>query len=380
MIKHTVINEHIRVVATAAIYWLMVFFTLRLIYANSISILSISISSLSSELVLFWMKGHIFGAFSMCMIMHAIVKKLGILNAEIVQVVVTFTFFVVVSIVSIDIIKDNILVDIAVYFNIAGSDLLLKWHDPLLNTWFGFNFFGGWVGLYILNDYFFKYKKSVTEEAKLISKLKDENFCSKVARINPNFIMSELAVTKLTIKNNEKQNARVRVCQLADVIRYSLMPEKINLVTFKKELDVILDYLALTNKSNLLIMPKDIFNLQDMDKYLIPPMVIKEFLDIAYENNIMDSLSISISHHNQLEIILTSLNPGKSAMIAYNEYMRFLDDRLEPHENISIKKISYSLDFKLIFNVSINKNIKKDTLFERKTFSNITGDFEVANS
>lgn len=366
-----ILTEHIRVVVITTIYWLMIYFTLRLFYANPISFISLSISSFSPELALFWIKGHMLSAFYMCMIMHFVANMFNVLDKPIVAVIIIFSLFVGGAIIGNNIIKDNILFNMAVYSNIVDSDSLLKWHDPLLNTWFGFNFFGGWVGVYILNDYLFKYKKSVTEEADLISKLKDEKLRSKIARINPDFILSELKITKLTIKAEQKQKARVRICQLADVIRHSLMPENISLITLKKELYVVLDYLSLTNNSNLLTMSKGIFEHQDMNRYLIPPMMIKEFLDIAYKNKCMDDILISISQHNEMEIILTASNLNKTAMLAYSTYERFLADRMMPHKNMSIKNESSPTCFQLIFNICIDTEEKIHNLTARKYSSSI---------
>lgn len=373
MIKiNPILGEHARVVAITGTYWLVVFLALRLFHANPMSFISISISDFSPELASFWIKGHMLGDFCMCLLMHIVVKTFNVLDKPIVAVIMIFSFFVAAAIISNDIIKDNALIHIANYLNIADSDSLIKWHDPLLNTWFGFNFFGGWVGIYILNDYLFKYKKSVTEEADLVSQLKDENFRSKIARINPDFILSELAITKLAIKNSQKRKARTRICQLADVIRHSLISEKISLIMLKKELDVVSDYLSLTNNSNLLTVPKGIFEHSNANKYLIPPMVIKEFLDIAYKNNHMDDILISISQHNEIKVVLTASNLNKAAMLAYKAYEDFLVERLMLHENIRIKNNNSSAAMQLILNISIDKEEKVDNHAGRKYPSNIS--------
>lgn len=103
-----------------------------------------------------------------------------------------------------------------------------------------------WNSIYFMYHYVMKSRKQQMDTLQLEALVKELELKTIKAHINPHFIFNALNSIRALIDENP-QRARTAVTELSNILRSSLNIEKGETVSFKQELKIVKDYLALEN-------------------------------------------------------------------------------------------------------------------------------------
>ncbi|MEI6946995.1 histidine kinase [Paraflavisolibacter sp. H34] len=103
-----------------------------------------------------------------------------------------------------------------------------------------------WNSIYFMYHYVQKSRKQQMDTLQLEALVKALELKTIKAHINPHFIFNALNSIRALIDENP-QRARAAVTELSNILRSSLAAEKGETVSFKEELRIVKDYLALEN-------------------------------------------------------------------------------------------------------------------------------------
>ena len=110
------------------------------------------------------------------------------------------------------------------------------------------------------------------------------------AHINPHFIFNALNSIRALIDENPSR-ARTAITELSNILRSSMQAEKLETVTFEKELNIVKDYLALEHIrfEDRLMIEYDID--EDTLNQPIPPMMLQTLVENAIKHGISKQVS-----------------------------------------------------------------------------------------
>jgi len=147
-----------------------------------------------------------------------------------------------------------------------------------------------WLLIYYFYHYYDKSQKQQLDTLKLESLVKELELKTIKAHINPHFIFNSLNSIRALIDENPGR-ARNAITELSNILRSSMQTEKVEAVTFEKELNIVKDYLALENMrfEDRLHVEYEI----DMDTLdqPVPPMMLQTLVENAIKHGISKQVS-----------------------------------------------------------------------------------------
>jgi two-component system LytT family sensor kinase len=171
-----------------------------------------------------------------------------------------------------------------------------------------------WTLIYYVYHYIDKYSKQQLDTLKLEALVKELELKTIKAHINPHFIFNALNSIRALIDENPVR-ARTAVTELSNILRSSMQAEKLETVTFEKELNIVKDYLALEH-----IRFEDRLQVEyeideDTLDQPIPPMMLQTLVENAIKHGISRQVDggkvkiISDFKDNYHELVI--LNTGR---------------------------------------------------------------------
>lgn len=142
-----------------------------------------------------------------------------------------------------------------------------------------------WNCIYFMYHYVAKSRKQQLDTLQLEALVKELELKTIKAHINPHFIFNALNSIRALIDENPAR-ARTAITELSNILRSSLNAEKGETVSFKEELKIVKDYLALENMrfEDRLRVEYDISE-NTLDKQ-VPPMMLQTLVENAIKHGI----------------------------------------------------------------------------------------------
>jgi two-component system, LytTR family, sensor kinase len=142
-----------------------------------------------------------------------------------------------------------------------------------------------WTLIYYFYHYIESSRKQQVDTLKLEALVKELELKTIKAHINPHFIFNALNSIRALIDENPTR-ARRAVTELSNILRSSMQAEKLETVTFEKELNIVKDYLALEyiRFEERLQVEYEID--EDTLDQPIPPMMLQTLVENAIKHGI----------------------------------------------------------------------------------------------
>ena len=142
-----------------------------------------------------------------------------------------------------------------------------------------------WNSIYFMYHYVMKSRKQQMDTLQLEALVKELELKTIKAHINPHFIFNSLNSIRALIDENPSR-ARTAVTELSNILRSSLSAEKGETVSFREELKIVKDYLALENmrfEDRLQVE----YNVEDETlAQQVPPMMLQTLVENAIKHGI----------------------------------------------------------------------------------------------
>ena len=142
-----------------------------------------------------------------------------------------------------------------------------------------------WTLIYYFYHYIENSRKQQLDTLKLEALVKELELKTIKAHINPHFIFNALNSIRALIDENPSR-ARTAITELSNILRSSMQAEKLETVTFEKELNIVKDYLALEHIrfEDRLQVEYDID--EDTLDQPVPPMMLQTLVENAIKHGI----------------------------------------------------------------------------------------------
>jgi len=142
-----------------------------------------------------------------------------------------------------------------------------------------------WTLIYYFYHYIEKSRKQQLDTLKLEALVKELELKTIKSHINPHFIFNALNSIRALVDENPAR-ARTAITELSNILRSSMQAEKLETVTFEKELNIVKDYLALEH-----IRFEDRLQIEyaideDTLDQPIPPMMLQTLVENAIKHGI----------------------------------------------------------------------------------------------
>jgi two-component system LytT family sensor kinase len=147
-----------------------------------------------------------------------------------------------------------------------------------------------WTLIYYFYHYIEKSRRQQLDTLKLEALVKELELKTIKSHINPHFIFNALNSIRALVDENPVR-ARTAITELSNILRSSMQAEKLETVTFEKELNIVKDYLALEyiRFEDRLQIEYDID--EDTLDQPIPPMMLQTLVENAIKHGISKQLS-----------------------------------------------------------------------------------------
>ena len=226
-------------------------------------------------------------------IMREIINRMGILqknlNKQVFQFfLLTFCLALLTSYISIEVVTGFKLLRADEKELLARQNISYWINKLLLVLSSGFSYFilfFIWSLIYFMYHYVTKSRKQQLDTLRLESLVKELELQTIKAHINPHFIFNSLNSIRALVDENPKR-ARAAVTELSNILRSSMHTEKMETVTFEKELSIVKDYLALENMrfEDRLKVEYEID--EDTLDQPVPPMMLQTLVENAIKHGI----------------------------------------------------------------------------------------------
>jgi two-component system, LytTR family, sensor kinase len=142
-----------------------------------------------------------------------------------------------------------------------------------------------WTLIYYFYHYIDKSRKQQVDTLKMEALVKELELKTIKSHINPHFIFNALNSIRALIDENPSR-ARTAITELSNILRSSMQAEKLETVSFEKELNIVKDYLALEHIrfEDRLRVEYDID--EDTLDQPIPPMMLQTLVENAIKHGI----------------------------------------------------------------------------------------------
>jgi two-component system, LytTR family, sensor kinase len=142
-----------------------------------------------------------------------------------------------------------------------------------------------WTVFYYFYHYIENSRKQQLDTLKLEALVKELELKTIKAHINPHFIFNALNSIRALIDENPTR-ARRAVTELSNILRSSMQAEKLETVTFEKELNIVKDYLALEYiRFEERLQVEYVIDEDTLDQP-IPPMMLQTLVENAIKHGI----------------------------------------------------------------------------------------------
>jgi two-component system, LytTR family, sensor kinase len=147
-----------------------------------------------------------------------------------------------------------------------------------------------WVLIYYFYHFFQKSQRQQLDTLRLEALIKELELKTIKAQINPHFIFNSLNSIRALVDENP-QRARRAVTELSNILRSSLQVEKVEMVSFENELNIVKDYLALENMrfEDRLKIEYEID--EDTLAQPVPPMMLQTLVENAIKHGISKQIN-----------------------------------------------------------------------------------------
>lgn len=147
-----------------------------------------------------------------------------------------------------------------------------------------------WVLIYYSYHYVEKSRRQQVSTLKLESLVKELELKTIKAHINPHFIFNALNSIRALIDENPGR-ARDAITELSNILRSSMQAEKLETVSFEKELNIVKDYLALEyiRFEDRLKVEYEID--EDTLDQPVPPMMLQTLVENAIKHGISKQMT-----------------------------------------------------------------------------------------
>lgn len=160
----------------------------------------------------------------------------------------------------------------------------------LNGAFYFFIYFFIWNLIYFMYHYVAKSRKQQLDTLQLEALVKELELKTIKAHINPHFIFNSLNSIRALVDENPER-ARAAVTELSNILRSSMQTEKVEMVAFERELDIVKDYLALENMrfEDRLRIEYQID--EDTLDQLVPPMMLQTLVENAIKHGISKQIN-----------------------------------------------------------------------------------------
>jgi len=221
--------------------------------------------------------------FFMSHLMRQVIKRIRLLqknlNLQLIGfVLISFAFAVLVGTIETYI---SMLLKLE-YKMEARFELLQK---IISNTFTSFIYFFIWNCIYFIYHYVSESRKNQLDNLKLEALVKSLELKTIKSHINPHFIFNALNSIRALI-DEDPTRARQAVTGLSNILRSSMQSDQLEIITLKKELDIVKDYLALELirfEDRLKVVYK--IDEETLD-HPIPPMMLQTLVENAIKHGI----------------------------------------------------------------------------------------------
>ncbi len=160
----------------------------------------------------------------------------------------------------------------------------------LSGSFYFFLYFIIWNLIYFMYHFISKSQKQQLDTLQLETLVKELELKTIKAHINPHFIFNSMNSIRALVEENPSR-ARNAITELSNILRSSLQTEKIETVSFEKELHIVRDYLAL-EKMRFEDRLKIIYEIEaETTSQVVPPMMIQILVENAIKHGISKSIS-----------------------------------------------------------------------------------------
>jgi two-component system, LytTR family, sensor kinase len=161
-------------------------------------------------------------------------------------------------------------------------DFLTRLFNNIINSGI---FIVPWVVIYYFYHYIEKSRRQQLDTLKLEALVKELELKTIKSHINPHFIFNALNSIRALIDENPGR-ARDAITELSNILRSSMKAEKLEIVPFEKELNIVKDYLALEH-----IRFEDRLKVEyeideDTLDQPVPPMMLQTLVENAIKHGI----------------------------------------------------------------------------------------------
>ena len=149
--------------------------------------------------------------------------------------------------------------------------------------------------LIVLNYYLFVYNEEFrarkVNEAELKRTLKEAELSMLKSQLNPHFIFNSLnSINSLTMTNPEK--AQEMVIALSEFLRYAVKPGQEEMITIKKELDAIEQFVLIEKVRFGERLQLKMECEEDCLTYKLPPLIIQPLIENAVKYGVHESTEV----------------------------------------------------------------------------------------
>ena len=176
-------------------------------------------------------------------------------------------------------------------FNLAENKLRFDFFTRLLNNSVNAGIFIiPWIMIYYFYHYIEKSRKQQLDTLKLEALVKELELKTIKAHINPHFIFNALNSIRALVDENPNR-ARTAITELSNILRSSMQAEKLETVSFEKELNIVKDYLALEyiRFEDRLRVEYEID--EDTLDQPVPPMMLQTLVENAIKHGISKQMN-----------------------------------------------------------------------------------------
>ncbi|TBR18603.1 MAG: sensor histidine kinase [Chitinophagaceae bacterium] len=160
----------------------------------------------------------------------------------------------------------------------------------LSGSFYFFLYFLIWNLIYFSYHFVSKSQKQQLDTLQLESLVKELELQTIKAHINPHFIFNSMNSIRALI-DEDPSRARNAITELSNILRSSLHTEKIETVSFEKELHIVKDYLAL-EKMRFEDRLQVIYEVETATTTkMVPPMMVQILVENAIKHGISKSIS-----------------------------------------------------------------------------------------
>lgn len=169
-----------------------------------------------------------------------------------------------------------------------------------------------WNLFYFIYHYVERNRKQELHTFKLQATVKELELKTIKSHINPHFIFNALNSIRALVDENPAR-ARTSITELSNILRSSMQAEKLEIVPFEKELNIVKDYLALEKIRFEERLHIDFEIDEDTLDQPIPPMMLQTLVENAIKHGISKKenggtvkiISDFIDNHHEIVVLNT---------------------------------------------------------------------------